>query len=137
MTIAIIAATALGVIAGAHLYWAAGGQAGSSAAIPQANGEPLFRPGRGATVLVAIGLFALAVLALWRDGLILLPLPFFIAKIGAWLATLVFLVRAIGDFKYLGWSKRVRGSQFARLDDVVYAPLCLMLAICFAVISWG
>ena len=135
MTTAIIAATTLSVIAGAHLYWAAGGQAGSSAAIPQANGEPLFRPGRGATVLVATGLFALAGLALWRDGLILLPLPFFIAKIGAWLATLVFLVRAIGDFKYLGWSKRVRGSRFARLDDVVYAPLCLMLAICFAVLS--
>ena len=137
MTTAIIAATTLGVIGGVHLYWAAGGRAGSTAAILQANDEPLFRPGRGATALVAIGLFALAVLALWRDGLIMLPLPFFIAKIGAWLATLVFLARAIGDFKYLGWSKRVRGSQFARLDDVFYAPLCLTLAICFAVISSG
>ena len=137
MTTAIIAATTLGVIAAAHLYWAAGGQAGSSAAIPQANGEPLFRPGRGATVLVAIGLFALAVLALWRDGLILLPLPFFVARIGAWLAALVFLARAVGDFKFVGWSKRVRGSRFARLDDVFYAPLCLTLAICFAVISSG
>ena len=97
--------------------------------------QPLFRPGRGATVLVAIGLFALAVLALWRDGLIMLPLPFFMAKIGAWAAALVFLARAIGDFKYVGWGKRVRGSRFARLDDVFYVPLCLMLAICFAVLS--
>ena len=88
-------------------------------------------------MLVAIGLFALAVLALWRDGLILLPLPFFVARIGAWLAALVFLARAIGDFKFVGWSKRVRGSRFARLDDVFYAPLCLMLAICFAVLSFA
>ena len=135
MTTAFIAAGTLSAIGAVHLYWAAGGSMGKSAAIPQLNGNPVLRPGPGMTMLVALLLFALALLALWRDGEIALPLPFVIAQVCAPLAALVFLARAIGDFKYVGWSKRVRDSRFARLDDVFYAPLCLMLAICFAVLS--
>ena len=41
----------------------------------------------------------------------------------------VFLARAIGDFRLVGFFKRVQGSRFARLDTLVYAPLCLILGI--------
>ena len=135
MTTAVIAAGALSAIGAVHFYWATGGRIGWSAAIPEAGGKPLFQPGRAATALVALLLFALAALALWCDGVIALPLPFVIAQWATPLAALVFFARAIGDFKYAGWSKRVRGSRFARLDDVFYAPLCLMLGICFAVLA--
>ena len=135
MTIAAIAATTLGTLATVHLYWAAGGRVGKEAAIPTRNGVPLLRPSPGITVLVALGLAALAVLVLWRDGALSLPLPFVIAQFTTPLAALVFLLRAIGDFRIVGWSKRLRGSRFARLDDILYSPLCLMLAICFALVS--
>ena len=36
-----------------HLLWAAGIKTGSTAALPERNGRPLFQPGRGATILVA------------------------------------------------------------------------------------
>lgn len=135
MTIAAIAATTLGTLATVHLYWAAGGRAGLDAAIPTRNGVPVLRPGRGITLLVALALAGLAVLVLWRDGALSLPLPFVIAHIATPLVALVFLARAIGDFRILGWSKRLRGSRFARLDDIFYAPLCLILALCFALVA--
>ena len=38
------------------------------------------------------------------------------------------LARAIGEFRYVGFFKRVRSSRFAELDSLVYSPLCLMLS---------
>ena len=135
MTTAVIAATLLVAAGAAHVVWAAGGRIGMAAAIPQVDGRPLFAPGRVTTFAVALALFSLAALLLWREGLILLPLPFVIARVGVPLMALVFIARAIGDFRYVGWRKRVRGTSFARLDDLLYAPLCAVLAVCFAVVG--
>lgn len=140
MTTAVIAASILGAAGAVHVYWAAGGRKGFDAAVPHVVGIRLFTPGKAVTFAVALALFALAALVLWRDGLIALPsqlaLPFALARYGVPLMALVFLARAIGDFRHIGWSKLVRGSRFARLDDVLYAPLCLVLAICFVIVGW-
>ncbi len=45
------------------------------------------------------------------------------------------LARAVGEFKYVGFFKRVRGSRFATLDTLVYSPLCLLLAIGVALVA--
>ena len=105
--------------------------------MPSRAGKRVFAPGRAATFAVGLCLFALAALVLWRDGLVTLPLPWMLARYGVPLMALVFLARAVGDFRLVGWSKRMRGSRFARLDDVLYAPLCLVLSVCFAVVAWG
>ena len=137
MTSAVVATTVLGAAGALHLYWAIGGRVGRDAAIPRAGGKALLDPGPATTFLVALGLFVLAGLIAWRDGLIDLPLPFVIARVGVPLCALVFLARAIGDFRHVGWTKRVRDSRFARVDDLLYAPLCLLLAACFGVASFG
>lgn len=103
--------TALGVI---HLYWAAGGRFGKSATLPTANGKSVLHPTPLITIVVAIGLFAMAALVFERVGL--------------WLIAGIFLLRAVGDFRYIGFFKRVRDSRFARLDTRFYTPLCLLLA---------
>ena len=36
--------------------------------------------------------------------------------------------RAVGDFRLVGFFKRVRGTRFARLDTMLFTPLCLLLA---------
>ena len=49
----------------------------------------------------------------------------------AWLCyalALGLIARAIGEFKYVGFFKKVRGSEFARTDTLLYSPLCLMMA---------
>jgi hypothetical protein len=44
--------------------------------------------------------------------------------------------RAVGEFKYVGFFKRVRGSRFATLDTWIYSPLCLLLAAGVAYVAW-
>ncbi len=38
-------------------------------------------------------------------------------------------MRAVGEFKCVGFFQRVRGSRFATLDTLVYSQLCLLLAM--------
>jgi len=111
-----------------HFYWALGGSSGIVAAVPEYSGRPAFVPSAGATATVALGLALCALLVAATAGLVRLPIP------GHWLQWLsyalsvVLLARAIGDFRLVGFFKRVRGTRFARLDSMVYAPLCLLLA---------
>ena len=57
------------------------------------------------------------------------PSDHIFVRIAAWLIAAVFALRAIGDFRYVGFFKRVRGSKFARLDTLAYSPLCTALAL--------
>jgi hypothetical protein len=42
---------------------------------------------------------------------------------------IVLIIRAIGDFKYVGFFKRIKNTPFARYDTQYYAPLCLYLGL--------
>ncbi len=49
---------------------------------------------------------------------------------------LIFAVRAIGDFRYVGFFKHIRGSRFARMDTLCYSPLCAALSLSIASMFW-
>jgi hypothetical protein len=118
------------MLAAVHLYWAAGGKAGKGAAVPATNGRPLFRPSTFGTAMVAVGLCVMAALVALRIGWINPTiLPSVVIEIGVWLIAAVFALRAIGDFRYVGFFKRIRDSAFARLDTLAYSPLCACLAL--------
>jgi Protein of unknown function (DUF3995) len=120
------------MLAGMHLYWAAGGKAGKGAAVPSASGRPLMRPSVLGTAMVAVGLCVMAALLALRIGWLNVPaLPGngVVIEVGAWLIAAVFALRAIGDFRYVGFFKRIRDSRFARLDTLAYSPLCACLAL--------
>jgi hypothetical protein len=121
-----------------HVYWAGGGSAGAVAALPERNGEPIFRPGPASTLVVA-GLLALAaMLVLAHAGRgPAAALPRWIITFGAPVAAVVLLARAIGDFRYVGFFKQVRDTRFARLDTLIYSPVALLLGIATAVVAWG
>ncbi len=128
---ALVLATALALLAALHLYWAAGGQWGLDAAVPtepKTGGQPTFRPGPLATLAVAVLLLAAALVALAAAGRIALPVPHGLVRFGIWALAVVFLVRAVGDFRYAGFFKRVRGTRFAEMDTKLYSPLCLALS---------
>src|SRR5579862_6279024 len=115
------------IVAAVHIYWAAGGKAGKGAAIPSANGRAIIRPSAFGTALVEVGLCAMAALVALRIGWLDLPaLPgnSVVVEIGTWLMAMVFALRAIGDFRYVGFFKRIRDGKFARLDTLAYSPLC-------------
>jgi hypothetical protein len=55
---------------------------------------------------------------------------------GVWAVALTLLARAVGDGRYVGAFKRVRGTRFATLDDWVYTPLCAALALGVLWLAW-
>ncbi|MCU0444108.1 MAG: DUF3995 domain-containing protein [Microscillaceae bacterium] len=117
------------VLSALHIYWALGGRLYWAAALPQfSSGKQVFVPSVGATWLVAWGLLGFAgatVAALPAFPHILsIPIVFWLnLAIGS-----IFLLRAIGDFKYIGFSKKIKNTAFARQDTRWYSPLCAVLA---------
>lgn len=109
-------------LGGLHFYWAGGGRWAAAAAIPQLEGRPLFVPGKWTTVAAGLLFVACAGLVLARaQGM----------QPATWLCyglASVLLLRAIGDFRYVGFFKCNRGSRFAELDTRLYSPACLALA---------
>lgn len=129
----------LAALAALHFYWAFGGRRGLEAAVPTRPPEtstsgnlsgspPLFTPGPAATAAVGFALLAAAVLVLAVVRSVVLPVSDAVLRGGVWLLAAVFLLRAVGDFRYVGLFKRVRGTRFAHLDTRVYTPLCLVLS---------
>jgi Protein of unknown function (DUF3995) len=123
-----------GALAAIHVYWAIGGRRGADAAIPESDGRPLFRPGRAVTLVVA-GLLAMAAtFVLQQVGL----LPSFgssLSREGTSAVAVTMIVRAVGDFRYVGFFKRRRGTRFAQLDTRLYSPLALALGVGTAIVA--
>jgi len=126
-----------------HVYWGFGGKWGSNAVIPVRSSEPgsplLFIPGKAATMIVAIMLWGAAYALLVQSGLIS-DFTGFHSRIFYYLCTacaIVFGLRAMGDFRYVGWFKKVRGTQFASKDYILYTPLCTLLSVVFALSALG
>ena len=126
--IALAVCTAFLVLALWHFCMALLPSSGGSGAVPSVEGRPLFVPSRGATLAVGIVLALCAGLVAATGGL----LPLAPASVAfSWLSYALasgLLARAVGEFKYVGFFKCVRGSRFAALDTFVYSPLCLVLA---------
>jgi len=111
-----------------HLHWAIGGTWGLNNALPaKASGERLFTPGTAMTLVVALGLLAMAFFyfinpEVGND-------KNWIFKWGRLIVPSIFLLRSIGDFKYVGFFKKVKTTAFAKMDSKYYSPLCAIIAI--------
>lgn len=130
--------TLLGLV---HVYWALGGRLGLQAALPQLpvppgwqqHGEPqmvnAFAPRRGTTLAVAALLIVVGVAAGLRGGLFGAPVRHGALQAMLTAVALVMFARAVGDFRLVGFFKRIKGSAFARMDTWVYSPLCVVLGL--------
>lgn len=116
-------ASILGALSALHFYWATGGRWGLAVAIPQTrDGSSVFQPGRVACVAVAFALLLAAAVAL--------------ASFDPWLKmqllralAVIFVLRGVGDFRYVGFTKRIRDTSFAEWDTKLYSPLCVLMAL--------
>ncbi|RZK29456.1 MAG: DUF3995 domain-containing protein [Hymenobacter sp.] len=118
------------VLAGIHAYWGLGGKWGADAALPtNAAGHKVLNPRPLECFIVAIGLMCCGLLVLVTAGLLSILLPHWLHQYGLWVLAGLFMLRALGDFKYVGFFKSVTTTPFARLDTRYYSPLCLMLSI--------
>lgn len=136
----ILTACLFAALALLHVYWAAGGAWGHAAAVPTlpaGGGARLFHPSRAGTLAVAACLLLAALCVLGRLGVRAAPLPGWVFVWGCWLLALLFLARAVGEFRYVGFFKRVRGTDFADWDTWLFTPLCLLIAASVAVINYA
>jgi hypothetical protein len=117
-----------------HFYWVFGGKKGFWIAVPSTDGDPLFRPTRAATAVIAVLLAAVGLFVLQLGGYEMIHLPKELLLLGGWALAMIFLLRAIGDFRWLGFFKSKKGSPFAKWDTVLYSPLCLLLGICLIIV---
>jgi hypothetical protein len=127
--IALVLSVVFIALAILHIAWALGFKWGGEALLPQKpDGALLFNPGVLACFAAAF-MFALpALILLVRAGVLFASIPAWMSYVGVWGIATVLFVRAIGDFRYAGLTKRIRGTSFARMDSRVYTPLCLALA---------
>jgi len=118
-----------------HFKMAFGPISGSSGSVPFADGKPLFVPSKGATVAVGVVLLLFAVLVAATGRVISLGLPDVVLGWLSYGLAFGLFARAIGEFKYVGFFKRVRGSRFATLDTWLFSPLCLLLSLAVAFVA--
>jgi hypothetical protein len=134
--LSILLGAAFLAVAALHAYWAIGGRAGIDKAIPTVDGRPLFIPGPAATFAVAgvlVAFSATAVVLGFFAHLLgdyrLLP------QVAGFAIGVVLILRAVGEFRYVGFFKRNRDSAFARYDTWLFSPFCLITGAAFLVLS--
>src|SRR5437762_4367155 len=113
-----------------HFYWSAGGQWGKDAAIPsKKNNIKAISPGVLSTFIVGLGFLAFGIFILIKANLLHIPIPLLIKKNGLWFIAIIFIIRAIGEFKYIGFFKKIRCTKFGEYDTMYYSPLSLLIGI--------
>jgi len=121
-----------------HFNWVIGGKFGFSKSLPtKENGDRVLNPKRIDSAIVGIGLTAFGIFYLLKSGLIQFNIPEWIIKYGGWIIPSIFLLRAIGEFKYVGFFKSVRKTDFGKLDTKLFSPLCLIIGILGVIIQLG
>lgn len=137
---AIAAASLSLIISGVHVYWALGGKRGIYDVIPSAPSdktdaelaaERAANPGPLASTGMTLATFGVAGALLVMGALLVAPLlgvEHALIEWGLIAAAIVLGLRCMGDGKYVGLTKQVRTTRFARLDDALYTPLVFSLA---------
>lgn len=134
--IALILAVIFLFISIIHVYWAFGGKWGSGSVIPtKDNHTKVAMPGVLPTLIVAAGLFLFALFVLVKARLINIVLPAWFNNYGLYILAGIFIVRAIGDFNYVGFFKKIKSTKFAQQDTKFYTPLCLLIGLLAIVLA--
>ncbi|WP_225037393.1 DUF3995 domain-containing protein [Winogradskyella sp. SM1960] len=113
-----------------HFYWLLGGKWGLEKALPTKEaGQKAMEPPKIATVIVGIGLISFGLIYLIKTGLINFQIPNWIVTYGSWTIPCIFILRAIGDFNYVGLFKKIKNTEFSKADSKWFIPLCLTIGI--------
>ncbi|WP_368906523.1 DUF3995 domain-containing protein [Bacillus wiedmannii] len=114
-----------------HVYWAFGGKWATYSVIPTKSGEKAFIPGVGMTMFIALLLSMAAMILLQQTNVVHFEVPNTIVQLGSWICMIVFFIRVIGEFHYFGIFKRKKDTRFAKMDTILYIPLCAFLSLSF------
>ena len=92
-----------------HFYWAFGGKLWYEDVLPtSSNGLHRMNPGITATLVVAFGLLVLALITAGNRGLFDRHIKRTYFRYGTLVIAIIFCLRAIGDFRFIGFFKTVK-----------------------------
>ncbi len=124
------------LLGGIHIFWALGGQWGFDSSLPtNEEGARVLNPGKTETVIVGTVLLVFGIVYLAKSGLIDFNQYEYILKYVRWVIPAVFILRAIGEFKYVGFFKKVKQTRFGRADTKLFSPLCLTIGLAGLIIQ--
>ena len=97
------------VISIIHFYWLFGGLKGLNKALPtDEKGKRVLHPGKIETIIVSLGLLFFSFYYFTKVGIFEIELPQLIALYSGWIISAIFILRAVGDFKYVGFFKKIK-----------------------------
>jgi hypothetical protein len=119
-----------------HFNWVFGGKWGFEKAVPtKENGERVLNPKKFDSAIVGFGLILFGLVYFLKSGLVNFQIPNWIFIYGIWIIPSIFILRAIGDFKYVGFFKKIKNTEFAKADSKFFSPLCLTIGLIGIVIQ--
>jgi hypothetical protein len=125
----LLLAAVFAVLSLFHVYWAAGGRVGIGSGVPTVNGARVFNPSTAGTLAVAAALFCAMLVILGQINLLGDVVPKWIFRWATFFIGILFFLRAIGEFRLVGFFKQVRDTPFAFWDTWLFSPLCLLIAV--------
>lgn len=137
LVLSVINALIFTIISGFHFYWAMGGKVGFDVVLPlNTEGAKSLNPSKLITFIAACVFLSIAIFYLIKAHLIHLQLPDLMINYGLYALSIGLIIRAIGDFKYVGFFKTIKNTPFAVYDTQYYSPLCLFLGLNTLVIQY-
>ena len=134
---AILLSFTFWVLSGIHFNWTFGGTWGLNKALPtNSSGKRLLNPRKIDSFIVGSILTGFGFFYLDIAQYISLKLPQGITKYMIWIIPTIFLLRVIGDFKYVGLFKTVKNTDFAKADTRIFIILCLAISLIGFVIAF-
>ncbi|MBU0473319.1 MAG: DUF3995 domain-containing protein [Bacteroidetes bacterium] len=113
-----------------HFYWVFGGLKGLNKAIPtDEKGKRVINPGKIETSIVGLGLLLFAFYYFTKIVIFEIELPKLIVSYSGWIISAIFILRAVGDFKYVGFFKKIKNTEFGKFDSKYFSILSLTIGI--------
>lgn len=136
-SLSLICVAILGLLSVLHFYWFLGGTWAFDSVLPvDDKGVIKLNPKWIDSLIVAIILSLFTFLFLIKGNAIQnLFLLNWILNYGLYFIIAIFMLRAIGDFKYVGFFKKIKKTRFAKLDTKYFSPLCFFIALCGLIIE--
>lgn len=107
--LSLIISTVFFLLAIIHFNWFLGGTLGFDVALPtNEEGKRVLNPNEIDSFIVGLGLFVFGFFFLIKGNIVKFYLPSWMINYTGWVIDGIFLLRAIGDFKYVGFFKKMK-----------------------------
>lgn len=129
--IAIVLFLIFFLISSIHFFWAFGGTWGVDAVLPTKddNISKVLNPALLPTLIVGLAFLFFGFFILIISGILSFTLPQLLSKYGLWFIASIFVLRAIGDFNYVGFFKKIKHTNFGKNDTKYFSPLCSIIGL--------